>query len=264
MYSKKHLIRVVLTTLCITSAIWVIPTLMLKEQSKQKDKEITKLKEDVSLVADKEVLKIAKEIKSSEYSYEDYVLEYSDQLYEMELLVTEKDNTISLLTKKVDTIKKSYNKKLENSQLKKYNLKSKKLTKKQLERADTIAYYVAQNYEDYGVLPSVVVGQAMQETTMGTADTSATSSYGWWGVISTTSSGYAKYESLESGIDSYLKCINNGRYDGALFNTSYSSSLLAIQNGGYCQPANGYASSVSKCIEQYGFREYDKFYLGVD
>ena len=263
MYSKKHFIRAILTTFCITSAIWVIPTLMLKEQSKQRDKEITKLKEDVSLVADKDILEIAKEVKSSGYSYEEYILGYSDLLYEMELLVDEKDNTISLLNKKIDRIKKSYNKKLENSQLKKYNLKSRKLTKKQLERADTIAYYVSQNYEDYGVLPSVAVGQAMQETTMGTSDTSATSSYGWWGVIS-TSSGYEKYDSLESGIDSYLKCINNGRYDGALFNESYTSSLLAIQNGGYCQPSNGYASSVSKCIEQYGFREYDKYYLGVD
>ena len=263
MYNKKHFIRAVLTTFCITSAIWVIPTFMLREQSKQKDKEIVKLKEDVSLVSDKELLEVAKEVKNSEYSYEEYILGYSDILYEMELLVNEKDNTISLLNKKIDRIKKSYTNKLKNSQLKKYNLKSRKLTKKQLERADTIAYYVSQNYEDYGVLPSVAVGQAMQETTMGTADTSATSSYGWWGVIS-TGSGYEKYDSLESGIDSYLKCINNGRYNEALFNDSYTSSLLAIQNGGYCQPSNGYASKVSKCIEQFGFREYDKYYLGVD
>ena len=100
MYSKKHFIRVVLTTFCITSAIWVIPTLMLKEQSNQRDKEITKLKEDVSLVADKDILEIAKEVKSSGYSYEEYILGYSDLLYEMELLVNEKDNTISLLNKK--------------------------------------------------------------------------------------------------------------------------------------------------------------------
>ena len=54
-----------------------------------------------------------------------------------------------------------------------YHLESTRLSQAQLERADKIAHVVANNYNTYGVLPSVAVGQAMLETQIGGASTSA-------------------------------------------------------------------------------------------
>ena len=260
MLSNNQMKKAVVSTFLITSLIWGFPSVSLYLQSEQRNEEISQLKSDISLLSDRDTIQIARKVKNSDYSYEEYITGYSDQISELEASIDGKDSEIDLLERQVESIKKSYKRKLRISEVKKYNLESNILTDTQLKRADQIAYIVAVNYEKYGVLPSVAVGQAMQETQLGVAITSATPNYGWWGVCSDY--GYATYSTLEEGIYSYLECINNGLYDGALFERDPFNSLMSIQKGGYCQPSDGYASAVISCIESYGFAEYDDYYLG--
>ena len=252
--------KIVLTTVIATSVMWLLPLSFLFKQSEDRSREIAQLHSDIALISDKDTIQIARKIKNSDYSYEEYVTGYADQVAELEASINGMDSEIYKLNRQIESIKDSYSQKLKNSELKKYHLESTVLSSTQLERADEIAYLVACSYEEYGVLPSVAVGQAMQETQLGVAVNNATPNFGWWGVIGRN--GYATYTSLEDGVNAYLKCVNNGLYNGALFNSSYSSSLLSIQNGGYCEPKDGYASRVVDCIESYNFSEYDEYYLG--
>lgn len=229
MYNKIQMKRAILTTFCLTTLFWCIPLLSLIIQSKVIYKQIIQLQEDVSII--------------------------TDELETLEVSLILKDNTIDILKRKVDIIKSTYEEKLEKSEFTMYHLESSVLSEEQLNRADEIAHIVASNYEEYGVLPSVAVGQAMQESQLGLI----CPKNNLWGINTGT---YASYPSLYDGVIRYLKVINNGLYDGALFNSDYHSSLYSIQSGGYCVPGDGYAETVSNCITSYNFIEYDKYYLG--
>ena len=224
--------------------------------------EVSILKERLQVAEDRRVIDIALAIKNSGYSITSYLDGYTDQIDEMMISMTEKDAEIKSLEEEVNDLDKE-NAKLRKELKKKkrvYHLKCSLLTETQLKRADYIAKKVADNYSKYGVLPSVAVGQAMQETQLGTdEDCSVVNSYGWWGVKSKMHSGYARYSSLDEGIMGYLKCINNGRYNKALFSNSPQVSLTAIESGGYCEEA--YAENVLRCINNFNFTEYDKHYL---
>ena len=125
----------------------------------------------------------------------------------------------------------------------------KALSKDQWKRADIIAEVAAENWEEYGVLPSVAVGQAFIESTLG----KHCSGNNLWGI----NSGAEHYSSLESGTMRYLKVINNGCYPGAPFEKNYSRQITKIINGGYCEPAGSYISDVVWSIENYNFDKYD-------
>lgn len=251
---RKQL-RAVLVTACATTLLWSVPYVFLEKQMDRSSKEMAQLKEDNSLVADKDVIQIARTVKNSDYSYEEYVVGYNDQVVELEASVQEKKDEIDLLRRQIKKIKKTYTNKLGKSEIPKYHLTNGNLSKAQLEKADDIAYIVASNYEDYGVLPSVAVGQAMQESSLG----KDCPENNLWGI---SIGGYAPFSSLKEGVITYLGVINNGAYDNALFNSSYSSSLVHIQNGGYCEPRDGYASNVIQCVDKFGFKAYDNYYLG--
>ena len=126
----------------------------------------------------------------------------------------------------------------------------KALSKDQWKRADIIAEVAAENWEEYGVLPSVAVGQAFIESTLG----KHCSGNNLWGI----NSGAEHYLSLESGTMRYLKVINNGCYPGAPFETNYNKQITKIISGGYCEPAGPYISNVVWSIEHYNFDRYDK------
>ena len=126
----------------------------------------------------------------------------------------------------------------------------KALSKKQWERADVIAEVAAENYEQYGVLPSVAVAQAFIESTLG----KHCSGNNLWGI----NSGAEHYSSLESGTMRYLRVINNGCYPGAPFESNYSKQITKIISGGYCEPAGPYISNVIWSIRHYNFDRYDK------
>ena len=124
------------------------------------------------------------------------------------------------------------------------------LSKKQWRRADIIAEVAAENYEQYGVLPSVAIAQAFIESTLG----ERCSGNNLWGI----NSGRESYSSLENGVMRYLRVINNGCYPGAPFERNYGRQITKIIAGGYCEPAGPYISDVVWSIERYNFDRYDK------
>lgn len=112
----------------------------------------------------------------------------------------------------------------------------KALTKEQWKQADIIAEVTAENWNEYGVLPSVAVSQAF----IGIA------------------SGAESYNSLENGVLRYLSVINNGCYPGAPFERDYKKQIRKILDGGYCEPEGYYYSNILWSIKNYHFYRYDK------
>lgn len=137
------------------------------------------------------------------------------------------------------------------------------LSKVQEDRADKLAKICIANWEKYGVLPSVCIGQAMEETGLGTAYNNGN----LWGICS----GRVSYSSIEDGCMAYLKVINNKNYyPDASFKEDYREQLKNILydkdgNEVYCQPANNYYSDVTWMIEHYGWDKYDrKLFRGLE
>lgn len=202
-----------------------------------------------------DVIKLAEEINNIGYNVVDYVAGLEDQIVE---LCISNDNK----TKEIKELQKLINESSKKKNTKKYRLRDNSLNKIQQKRADKIAYNTYKNYKKYGVLPSIAVAQSMQETSLGTDKTSATPHYGWWGVTS-IHGGYMKYDTFKEALLSYLGTLNNGRYNGCLNEYNYTKASQAIQDGGYCEPPAGYANEIVKNINQYNFRKYDEYYLGL-
>lgn len=210
-----------------------------------------------------DLVNLSRQLSSTGYTLIDYIAGLQDQITELSIVCDDKDKSTKNLKNKLKKVRKKY-KKVVSKGTKKYSLTNNQLSTEKQKRADDIAYIAYQNYDKYGILPSVAVGQACEETGLGTDDTSATPYYGWWGVTSTIpGKTYATYTSLESGCLAYLKTLNNGMYDGAVFNKDYQSATMAIQNGGYCEPREGYSDRVNDSIESHNFTEYDRYYLGL-
>ena len=126
---------------------------------------------------------------------------------------------------------------------------TKKLNDYQKKNADIIASVCIDKWETYGVLPSVAIAQALEESSLG----EHCRKNNLWGIRQ----GKNTYNSLESGTIAYLKVINNGYYDGAPFETSYKKQIRKILDGGYCQPEGNYYKDVVNTIESYNLTSYD-------
>lgn len=124
------------------------------------------------------------------------------------------------------------------------------LNEKQNYYANYIAQVAAENWEEYGVLPSVAVAQAFIESSLGMHNPN----YNLWGIAS----GATYYDSLHEGVMGYLKVINNGYYKDAPHQTDYSIQLRKILDGGYCYPEGDYYSNAINSINKYHFDKYDK------
>ena len=124
------------------------------------------------------------------------------------------------------------------------------LSDEQWERADLMAEICIDEWETYGVLPSVCIAQAFIESTLG----KFCRGNNLWGICS----GGVSYDSLEDGIYGYLKVINNGYYPNAPFKTNYKEQIRAILDGGYCQPEGDYYNNVLWAVEYYNLTKYDK------
>ena len=122
------------------------------------------------------------------------------------------------------------------------------LTDTQEEIADELAMICIENWDEYGVLPSVCIGQAFTESTLG----KKCRNFNLWGIKG------GVYESLEDGVLGYLKTINNGYYDNAPFQKDYKKQLKAILDGGYCQPVGNYYSETMWTYDNYNIANYDK------
>lgn len=130
------------------------------------------------------------------------------------------------------------------------NIKLHGLSTDQQKRAYTIAKVCIKEWKNYGVLPSVAIAQAMQESTLG----KHCSGNNLWGICS----GVVNYDSLESGVYGYLRVINNGCYGSAPFTKDASSQISKILAGGYCVPVGDYYNNVMWIINKYGLERFDK------
>lgn len=130
------------------------------------------------------------------------------------------------------------------------HIKLQGLSDVQQQRAYTIARVCIKEWKNYGVLPSVAIAQAMQESTLG----KHCSGNNLWGI----SSGAVHYDSLESGVYGYLKVINNGCYGSAPFTRDPSDQIGKILAGGYCVPVDNYYSNVMWIINKYGLERFDQ------
>ena len=123
------------------------------------------------------------------------------------------------------------------------------LSDSQKQRAYTIARVCINEWDRYGVLPSVAIAQAMVESTLG----KYCSGNNLWGIAS----GAISYDSLESGVYGYLKVINNGCYGSAPFTRDSSSQINKILSGGYCVPVGEYYENATWIIDHYGLERFD-------
>ena len=132
---------------------------------------------------------------------------------------------------------------------------ARKLTSSQKKNADLIAEIAIENWDTYGVLPSVAVTQAFIESTLG----DHCRGNNLWGICS----GAVQYGSVKEGAIAYLKVINNGYYKNAPFKKNYKTQLHNIlydKNGNdvYCQPAGNYYNDALWAIKTYQFDKYDE------
>lgn len=125
-----------------------------------------------------------------------------------------------------------------------------KFTESQQRNADKIAEIVSENWDKYGVLPSIAIAQAFIESTLGDNCTG----YNLWGI----KSGEEQYGSLEEGVYRYMKVINNGYYKRAPFCNNYKEQIRIILDGGYCTPVGNYYNNVIWTIQTYGLYQYDR------
>lgn len=128
------------------------------------------------------------------------------------------------------------------------------LSEQQKQRAYTMAEICIKEWKKYGVLPSVCIAQAMQESTLG----KYCSPNNLWQI----KSGAVSYGSLEEGVYAYLKVINNGCYKGAPFAKDPLYQIERILAGGYCIPVGNYYSCVNQIINKYDLRRFDKLIEG--
>ena len=124
------------------------------------------------------------------------------------------------------------------------------LSRMQKRNAERIAKYTADHYDKYGVLPSIAVAQAMQESSLG----KHCPNYNMWGLAS----GRIYCSSVENGCQKYLRVINNGCYKGAPFCKDWRTQIRRILRGGYCEPVGSYYSYVVSIVTRYNLTKYDK------
>jgi flagellum-specific peptidoglycan hydrolase FlgJ len=117
--------------------------------------------------------------------------------------------------------------------------------------ADNLAKACVENYEEYGVLPSVCIGQAFIESHIG-VDHSQTD-YNWWGIASCN----IGYSTFNDGVIGYLSTINNGYYSNAPFNTDPYSTISAIAPNYASSPT--YQQDVTWAINNYNLTAYDDY-----
>ena len=125
-----------------------------------------------------------------------------------------------------------------------------RLSSEQVKTADYLAQMCIDNWDEYGVLPSVCIAQAFIESTLG----KRCRGNNLWGICS----GDRQYRSLEEGVLDYLRVINNGYYKGAPFKNRYKDQIRIIFNGGYCEGDPYYYDNAVWSIEHYNFDKYDK------
>ena len=124
------------------------------------------------------------------------------------------------------------------------------LTSYQRKMADRIAKVAIEHYDEYKILPSLVVTQACQESSLGVH----CPGNNLWGI----QSGKEHYSSVEAGAIRYMEILNYKRYKNVRGNKNFYSSIQNILDAGYCEGNPNYVSECEFLYETYDFSEYDQ------
>ena len=111
-------------------------------------------------------------------------------------------------------------------------------------------------WDQYKILPSVTLGQAIIESAWGSSP-GAIYKNNYFGVMDSNGS-LRRYASVEEGFKHRSEFLQH--YRGVAGNRDYRSTLRNIHAGGYAE-APDYAQSLINLIEQYGLQVYDTFVL---
>lgn len=125
-----------------------------------------------------------------------------------------------------------------------------RLTTYQSKIADRIAKVAIEHYDEYKVLPSLVVTQACQESSLGVR----CPGNNLWGI----KSGAEHYPSIEAGAIRYMEILNYKRYVNVSGNKNFYSSIQNILRSGYCVGNPNYVKECEFLYETYNFGKYDQ------
>ena len=147
--------------------------------------------------------------------------------------------------------------------------KSENLTPEQEAWLDEHMDTIMEVCEEYGILPSVLLGQMVYETNEAGWATSDVykNSHNLFGIKWTEGCGYGEYsgfrvyDSDEDSIRDYARLLSkSGLYPGYMEgakNWDYKQATQGLYDGPYCPDAD-YAKNVNSIIERYGFDKYDE------
>lgn len=155
-----------------------------------------------------------------------------------------------------------------------------KVTKQEF--LDTIAPHAQELQQGYGILPSIILGQAILESNWGTSQLAA-EFYNLFGVKAygsqkairldtkefvneqwiTIKGNFRVYESWDESLDEHTQLLVNGvswnpqKYEKVLTANSYKEAALALQEAGYATDPD-YATKIESVIESYHLTKYDQ------
>ena len=144
--------------------------------------------------------------------------------------------------------------------------KSENLTPEQEAWLDEHMDTIMEVCQEYGILPSVLLGQMVYESVWGTSNV-YNNSHNLFGIKYTDGCGYGNYsgfrvyESDEDSIRDYAKLLSkSGLYKGYMDGAKewdYNKAVYGLYDGPYC-PEESYAPNVISKIKEFGFDKYDE------
>lgn len=125
------------------------------------------------------------------------------------------------------------------------------LNDEQKDIAKEIQKVCTENWQEYGILPSVCIAQAYMESHIG----EVCYANNLWGLYG----GYQSYDTLDDGIMAYLELLNSyDSYSNALWRIDYKAQIEAIYDGGYCTTSKDeYVGGIIWIIENFNLSSYD-------
>jgi flagellum-specific peptidoglycan hydrolase FlgJ len=154
-----------------------------------------------------------------------------------------------------------------------------KVTKQEF--LDKIVPHAQELQQGYGVLPSIIIGQAILESNWGTSQLAAeyynlfgVKAYGDQKAITldtkefvneqwvTIKGNFRVYQSWDESLDDHTQLLVNGvswnpqKYEKVLTANSYKDAALALQEAGYATDPS-YAAKIESVIESYQLTKYD-------
>lgn len=134
---------------------------------------------------------------------------------------------------------------------------------------------IAQSYaQSTGILPSIVIAQAIEETGCGTSSiskegnglfnivASGSPNKYWDGSYVTASNGkkWRKYKTVSDSIGDHIRLLSEGstyKNAGVALKKTPAEQIAAIQVGGYCADCPGYEDRILTPIKKYNLEKYD-------